>query len=187
MIKTNLVVIFLIANLLSSTGFTQVPDNFTRLKLNGFPGCVLKVLSIYPGVIAYVEAERAKKKGSKSELFYEFEVKLKENDKHIEIECNPNSLILTDLEEEVNITDKRFSEKALISLEKAKVILKEITKGKIIEYETSLENGQPVYEFDVFESDLGIEVEYEIDGITGLLLESEVELFEIGLRTSKKF
>ena len=74
-----------------------------------------------------------------------------------------------DLEEKVKITDKRFSEKVFISLDKAKMTLKEITKNRIIEYETSLENGRPVYEFDVFDSDLGIELEYEIDGITGLL------------------
>ena len=50
----------------------------------------------------------------------------------------------------------------------------------IVEYETSLQDGRPVYEFDVFESDVGIEVEYEIDAETGLFLESEIELFEIG-------
>ena len=36
------------------------------------------------------------------------------------------------------------------------------------------------YEFDVFEKEQGIEVEYEIDGVTGLFLETEIELFEIG-------
>ena len=85
-----------------------------------------------------------------------------------------------DYEEEVEITDKRFSENALISLEKAQLLLKEKTKGEIIEFETSLQNGRPVYEFDVFEKDQGIEVEYEIDGVTGLFLETEIELFEIG-------
>ena len=180
MTRLLLTIIFLAINLTSSLTFAQVADSFTRLKLKGFPGCVLKVLHKYPGVITYVEAERTKRIGPKPDLFYEFKIKLKHNNKFIEIECNPNSLILSDLEEEVEITDKRFSEKALISFDKAKSILREQTKGKIIEYETSLENGRPIYEFDVFESDLGIEVEYEIDGITGLFLETEIELFEIG-------
>ena len=87
---------------------------------------------------------------------------------------------IMDYEEEVEITDERFSESALISLEKAKLLLKEKTKGEIVEFETSLQNGRPVYEFDVFEKDQGIEIEYEIDGVTGLFLESEIELFEIG-------
>ena len=158
----------------------QVADTFTRLKLKGFPGCVLKVLNKYPGAILSVEAERTKKLGPKPELFYEFDVELGLDGKIIEIECNPNSLELMDYEEEVDISDKRFSENALISLERAKLLLKEKTKGEIIEFETSLQNGRPVYEFDVFEKEQGIEVEYEIDGVTGLFLESEIELFEIG-------
>ena len=62
----------------------------------------------------------------------------------------------------------------------SKLLLREKTEGEIIEFETSLQNGRPVYEFDVFEKDQGIEIEYEIDGVTGLFLESEIELFEIG-------
>ncbi len=183
MIRILLITVFLFGNFFPSVANSQVADNYTRLKLKGFPGCVLKVLHKYPGIITYVEAERTKKPGPKPDLFYEFEIRLNENNKVIEIECNPNSLKLMDLEEEVKITDERFSENALISFEKAKSILREKTKGKIIEHETSIENGQPVYEFDVFESDLGIEVEYEIDGVTGLLLETEIELFEIGVKT----
>ena len=140
----------------------------------------MKDLNRYPGAILSVEAERTKKLGPKPELFYEFDVELDPSKKIIEIECNPNTLELMDYEEEVEITDERFSENALISLDKAKLLLKEKTKGKIVEFETSLQNGRPVYEFDVFEKEQGIEVEYEIDGVTGLFLETEIELFEIG-------
>ena len=182
MFKIFFIFIFFLSNLFSTISQAQVVDNFSRLKLKGFPGCVLKVLNKYPGIIVAVEAERTKKPGPKPELFYEFDIKLKKENKFVEIECNPNSLELTDFEEEVEITDRRFSDNALISFEKAKLILKEKTKGKIIEYETSLENGRPVYEFDVFESKPGIEVEYEIDAVTGMFLETEIELFEIGIK-----
>ena len=37
-----------------------------------------------------------------------------------------------DYEEEVDISDKRFSENALISLEEAKLLLKEKTKEKLL-------------------------------------------------------
>ena len=172
--------LFIFGYLLPTHCHAQVADTFTRLKLKGFPGCVLKVLNKYPGVILSVEAERTKKPGPKPELFYEFDVELNRSKKIIEIECNPITLELMDFEEEIEITDERFAENALISLEKAKLLLKEKTKGELVEFETSLQNGRPVYEFDVFERDQGIEIEYEIDGVTGLFLESEIELFEIG-------
>ena len=158
----------------------QIADEFTRLKLKGFPGCALKVLNKYPGIIVSVEAERTKRPGPKPELFYEFDVELTKDKRVIEIECNPNTLELMDFEEEIQISDKRFSENALVTFEKAKLILKEKTNGLIVDWETSLEDGRPVYEFDVFQPGLGLEIEYEIDGITGLVLESEIELFEIG-------
>ena len=91
----------------------------------------MKVLNKYPGVILSVEAERTKKPGPKPELFYEFDVELDRSKRIIEIECNPNTLELMDYEEEVEITDERFSENALISLEKAKLLLKE-NKGKLL-------------------------------------------------------
>tara|TARA_E500000178_G_scaffold356496_1_gene434837 strand:- start:3868 stop:4407 length:540 start_codon:yes stop_codon:yes gene_type:complete len=177
MIKLGALLLMVMVSLNSSA---QIADNFTRLKLKGFPGCALKVLNKYPGRILTVEAERTKRPGPKLELFYEFDIKLKEDGRVVEIECDPNSLKLSDFEEQVGLKDERFSERALISLEKAKFILREKTKGMIVEYETSLQDGRPVYEFDVFESDVGIEVEYEIDAETGLFLESEIELFEIG-------
>ena len=177
-----ILLLIILGYLLPTCSNAQVADTFTRLKLKGFPGCVLKVLNKYPGAILSVEAERTKKLGPKPELFYEFDVELGLDGKTIEIECNPNSLELMDYEEEVHISDKRFSDNALISLERATLLLKEKTKGEIIEFETSLQNGRPVYEFDVFEKEQGIEVEYEIDGVTGLFLESEIELFEIGKR-----
>ena len=132
MVKLFIVTIFLFNCLLPSSGYTQVADAFTRLKLKGFPGCVLKVLNKYPGVIISVEAERTKKLGPKPDLFYEFDIKLKKNNQVIEIECNPNTLELMDFEEEVKISDKRFSENVLFSLDKAKLILREKTKGKIL-------------------------------------------------------
>ena len=54
--------------------------------------------------------QKEQKLGPKPELFYEFDVELELDGKIIEIECNPNSLELMDYEEEVDISDKRFSE-----------------------------------------------------------------------------
>ena len=79
-----------------------------------------------------MEAERTKKLGPKPELFYEFDVELELDGKIIEIECNPNSLELMDYEEEVHISDKRFSDCILISLEKAKLLLRRKQKEKLL-------------------------------------------------------
>ena len=92
--------------LLPTCSQAQVADTFTRLKLKGFPGCVLKVLNKYPGAILSVEAERTKKLGPKLELFYEFDVELNRSKKIIEIECNPITLELMDFEEEIKLLMK---------------------------------------------------------------------------------
>ena len=76
--------------LLPTCCHAQVADTFTRLKLKGFPGCVLKVLNKYPGAILSVEAERTKKLGPKPELFYEFDVELGLDGKIIEIHLRLN-------------------------------------------------------------------------------------------------
>ena len=76
-----LLLFLVVGNILPTPGMAQIADDFTRLKLKGFPGCVLKVLYKYPGTIISVEGERTRKPGPKPELFYEFDIKLKENNK----------------------------------------------------------------------------------------------------------
>ena len=52
--------------------------------------------------------------------------------------------------------------------------------GKIVDSEYSMENGNPVYEFDIYMEKKGYEYEVEVDAVTGEILEVEKELYDIG-------
>ncbi len=39
----------------------------------------------------------------------------------------------------------------------------------------------PTYEFDIFVKDKGHEFEVEVNGLTGEIIETEIELYDIGL------
>ena len=43
-----------------------------------------------------------------------------------------------------------------------------------------MENNNPTYEFDIYVKDKGHEFEVEVDGVTGKILETEIELYDIG-------
>ena len=47
-------------------------------------------------------------------------------------------------------------------------------------YEYAMENNNPTYEFDMYVKDKGHEIEVEVDGVTGKILETEIELYDIG-------
>ena len=148
----------------------------------GFAGCATKVLATYPGYLLSVEAEG----NNKGEFFYEFDVFMKDrsnpkNSKEIEVECNPKTVELTDAEEEVNITDERFKKLSKLSKNQAEKIASDSISGKIVDREYAIENGKPVYEFDVIDEKTKKEIEIEIDGITGKILEKEFEYFEVGV------
>ena len=153
----------------------QVPNT-------GFAGCATKVLAKYPGFLLSVEAEG----NNKGEFFYEFDVFMKDrsnpkNSKEIEVECNPKTVELTDAEEEVNITDERFKKLSKISKNQAEKIASGSISGKIVDREYAIENGKPIYEFDIIDERTKKETEIEIDGITGKVLEKEFEYFEVGV------
>ena len=148
----------------------------------GFAGCATKVLAKYPGYLLSVEAEG----NNKGEFFYEFDVFMKDrsnpkNSKEVEVECNPKTVELTDSEEEVKITDERFKKLSKLSKNQAEKIASGSISGKIVDREYAIENGKPVYEFDVIDEKTKKEIEIEIDGITGKILEKEFEYFEVGV------
>ena len=153
----------------------QVPNT-------GFAGCATKVLAKYPGYLLSVEAEG----NNKGEFFYEFDVFMKDrsnpkNSKEVEVECNPKTVELTDAEEEVNVTDERFKKLSKLSKNQAEKVASGSISGKIVDREYAIENGRPVYEFDVIDEQTKKEIEIEIDGITGKILEKEFDYFEVGV------
>ena len=148
----------------------------------GFAGCATKVLAKYPGYLLSVEAEG----NNKGEFFYEFDVFMKDrsnpkNSKEMEVECNPKTVELTDAEEEVNIIGERFKKLSKISRNQAENIASDNIAGKVVDQEYAIEDGKPVYEFDIYNGKTKKEIEIEIDGITGKVLEQEFEYFEVGV------
>ena len=148
----------------------------------GFAGCATKVLAKYPGYLLSVEAEG----NNKGEFFYEFDVFMKDrsnpkNSKEMEVECNPMTVELKDAEEEVNVTDERFKKLSKISRNQAEKIASGSISGKIVDREYAIENGNPIYEFDIIDEKTKREIEIEIDGITGKVIEKEFEYFEVGV------
>ena len=103
------------------------------------------------------------------------------NSKEVEVECNPKTVELTDAEEEVNVTDERFKKLSKLSKNQAEKIASDSISGKIVDREYAIENGKPDYEFDIYHGKTKKELEIEIDGITGKILEKEFEYFEVGV------
>lgn len=64
-------------------------------------------------------------------------------------------------------------------MEQAKKTALDKYPGEVESIEYELENGNPVYEFDIKQAN-GKEVEVEVDAVTGKIGETEEEVYEIG-------
>ena len=145
-----------------------------KVELSDVDKCVMNVMEKYPGHIVSMEAEI-----EKNRLIYEFDVKTKDG-KEIEIECDAKKHTLHDYEVELKKGNKEFAAAAKISENEAeKIALKEYN-GKVVDREYAMENGKPVYEFDIYVAKKGHEYEVEVDAVTGEILEVEKELYDIG-------
>lgn len=110
---------------------------------------------------------------------YEFDIKGKDG-KGWEVECDAATARIIEEEMEVPAaTDPAFKSK--ISAEDARKIALAKFPGEVVESEMSVEaDGTPVYEFDIVAAD-GTEMEVEVDAMTGKIVESEKEVFQVGM------
>ena len=76
--------------------------------------------------------------------------------------------------------DKKFTTLAKVSESEAEKIALKNYNGKIVDREYSMEDGKPVYEFDIYVDKKGYEYEVEVDAVSGKILEVEKELYDIG-------
>lgn len=137
--------------------------------------CLKAALAKHPGDVVSLEAEIEDGKPT-----YEFDIKGKDG-KEWEVECDAKTAKLIEEEEEVDAQDPRFKSKAKVSLEDAKKAALAAKPGEVIELETSIEsNGSASYEFDIKTKD-GQEWEVEVDAATGKVIETEQEVYQIGL------
>ena len=152
-------------------------DDIKKALTTDLDKCFIAAHQKYEGHIISLEREV-----EDGQPVYEFDIKTKDG-KRVEIECNPLTGELSDEEFEVKKGDKEFKEfkKAVkITAKEAKKIALENTPGKVVEKEYGFEGDIPVYEFDIYSKDKGHEIEVEINGITGEVMESEIEIYDIG-------
>ena len=109
----------------------------------------------------------------------EFDIKTKAGSE-IEVECDALKHTLHDYELELSGDDKRFTNAVKISEQQAKDVALSKYNGKVVDVEYAMENNNPTYEFDIYVKDKGHEFEVEVDGVTGKILETEIELYDIG-------
>jgi uncharacterized membrane protein YkoI len=143
-------------------------------KMTDVDKCVSAAVSKYPGHILSMEAEI-----ENDRLIYEFDIKTKAGPE-IEIECDAIKHTLHDYEVELNGDDPKFTGAVKISAQEAKDIALAKYNGKVVDVEYSMEDNNPAYEFDIYVKDKGHEVEVEVDGVTGKILETEIEIYDIG-------
>ena len=137
--------------------------------------CLKAALAKYPGQVISLEAEIENGKP-----IYEFDIKAKDG-KEWEVECDAKTGKVTEEEEEIDAKDPRFTSKVKVTLEDAKKTALAAKPGEVIETETSVEaDGSISYEFDIRGKD-GKEWEVEVDAVTGKIVETEEEIYQIGL------
>lgn len=137
--------------------------------------CLKAALAKHPGKVISLEAEIENGK-----RIYEFDIKGNDG-KEWEVECDAKTAKVTEEEQEVaDANDAAFKAKAKITQEDAKKTALAAHPGEVVESEFSLESdGNPSYEFDIKTKD-GKEIEVEVDAVTGKILETEEELYQIG-------
>ena len=149
-------------------------DDIKKALTTDLDKCFIAAHQKYEGHIVSLEREV-----ENGQPVYEFDIKTKDGQR-VEVECNPLTGKLSDEEFEVEKGDKKFKKAVKISPQEAKKIALENTPGKVVEKEYGFEGDIPVYEFDIYSKDKGHEIEVEINGITGEVMETEIEIYDIG-------
>lgn len=150
----------------------KIPVN---IKMTDIDKCVSAALGKYPGHILTMESEV-----EDNRVVYEFDIKTKAG-QEIEIECDAINHALGDFEVELAGDDPKFTSAVKLSEQEAKDIALKKYNGKVVDVEYAMENNVPTYEFDIFVKDKGHEFEVEVNGLTGEIIETEIELYDIGL------
>lgn len=136
--------------------------------------CMKAALAKHPGKVVSLEAEIEKGRGP----IYEFDI-VGTDGKEWEVECDAKTGKVFEEETDVDPNSDEFKSKAKVTMEQAKKTALDKYPGEVESIEYELENGNPVYEFDIKQAN-GKEVEVEVDAVTGKIGETEEEVYEIG-------
>jgi len=136
--------------------------------------CAAAALKAQPGKIVKVEVKTEDKA-----TVYEFDIQ-KADGTAWDIECQADGAKITEVEQEVAPTDAKWTAKAKVSEADAKVAALKVHPGTVVETEYEIEpNGAASYEFDIKGAD-GKEYKVEVDATTGKVVESSVEMVQVG-------
>lgn len=141
-----------------------------------FENCLSAVLAEKPGQVMKVEFKLEQERE-----VYEFNVRgLDGHD--WDLECLKSSAEIVEIEREVsNPNHPLFKSNVKYNEQEARDIALALHPGKIVEVEYEIEaNGNSSYEFDI-ETSQGFEVKIEIDAATGEVIETNKELWQVGL------
>jgi uncharacterized membrane protein YkoI len=147
----------------------------------GLDACVAAVQKQQAGDIIKLE-----KLSVANKPFYELEIKDSKGAEY-EFMCNAKTGKITEQETEVSSpTDEAFGKTAKISEDDAKATALKAHAGTITEVEYEIEaNGSPSYEFDI-SNDKGVETKVEVDAVSGKIIETATEIWEIGEEADEK-
>jgi len=136
--------------------------------------CTNAVLKAYPGTVVKLEVKTENKA-----TVYEFDVQ-KADGSAWDIECDAATAKVSEVEQEVSPTDAKWTSKVKVSEADAKATALKAFPGTVVETEYEIEaNGALSYEFDIKGND-GKEYKVEVDAVTGKVVESSVEMAQIG-------
>ncbi|WP_297811928.1 PepSY domain-containing protein [uncultured Methylophaga sp.] len=141
-----------------------------------FGNCMSAVLAEKPGQVMKVEF-----KLEDEQEVYEFNIRgLDGHD--WDLECQKASAEIVEIEREVsNPNHPLFKTNVKYNEQEARDIALALHPGKIVEVEYEIEaNGNSSYEFDI-ETSQGFEMKIEIDAATGEVIETNKELWQVGL------
>ncbi|MTI62321.1 PepSY domain-containing protein [Methylophaga sp.] len=141
-----------------------------------FEDCLEVALNARDGQVVKVELKLENERE-----VYEFDIRGIDG-KDWDVECLKSSAELIELEQEVNHPNHPlFKRNFNVNEEEARDIALKLYPGEIIEVEYEIESdGKSSYEFDIDTLE-GSEIKIEIDAATGKVVETNKELWQVGL------
>lgn len=112
---------------------------------------------------------------------YEFDIESITDGFTYNVECNAEEGLIVEIEKEVDANDPVFKKKAKVSIENAKETALSIHPGNVVSQEREIGmDGSFTYEFDI-QTKAGYEIKVDVNAVTGLIEEANIELYEIGM------
>ncbi len=155
-------------------------DNFDLDDIRGWnivkiETCLDAALDTIPG-----HARKVEMKMEGDDPVYEFDIDASDGNTY-NVECSAEEGFITEIEREVDANDPYFKKHAKISEADARNTALSIHPGEVVSTEREVGfDGSVTYEFDI-QSKLGYEIKIDVNAVTGLIEEANIELYEIGM------